>query len=256
MLTKLFNALISIRSHAFEWSGKKTYLQKFIAYYPIGRMIFRISILMKKLSLLMGMWSQRAIEYSWLLRNLNAIDRESLVLDVGCSESLLSHELIARGFRVVGIDIRDYPFENKHLVFLKRNVIDTKLPNDLFDAIIIVSTIEHIGLEAYGQSIHDTRGDIEALKELKRILKPRGTIFVTTPYVGNSELRIDSFERKYNRERLRELIKERNPMKQSYFYPRRLGKRLCWLEVPKEKIDKLPFRKEYGLACMLLQKGD
>jgi 2-polyprenyl-3-methyl-5-hydroxy-6-metoxy-1,4-benzoquinol methylase len=32
-----------------------------------------------------------------------------LVLDVGCAESLLSHELIARGFRVIGLDIRDYP---------------------------------------------------------------------------------------------------------------------------------------------------
>ena len=111
--------------------ARKSLLLKSIAYYPIGMIIFRISILMKRLSLFMGESSQRAIEYPWVLKNLKVIERESLVLDVGCSESLLSHELIARGFRVVGIDIRDYPFKDKRVVFLRRNVIDTKFPNDL-----------------------------------------------------------------------------------------------------------------------------
>lgn len=244
-----------IRNYAFKGSGtRKPLLLKSMVCYPIGMIIFRISILMKKLSLFTGGASQRAIEYSWLLKNLKVIDRESLVLDVGCSESLLSHELIARGFRVVGIDIRDYSFKDKRVVFLRRNIVDTKLPNGLFDAIIIVSTIEHIGLEAYGQSIKDTNGDIKALKEIKRILKPQGIIIITTPYIGNSELRINSFERQYNRQRLKELIGEMNTLKESYFHPYRLGKRLRWLEVPKEKIDKLHFRKEPGLACIILQK--
>ena len=257
MLMTLFDLPATIRKYAFRVSAtRKSLLWKLIAYYPIGRIIFRISILMKKLSLFIGKWSQRAIEYPWLLKNLKVISRESLVLDVGCSESLLSHELIARQFRVVGIDIRDYLFKDKRVVFLRRNVLDTKLPNDLFDAIMVISTIEHIGLEAYGQSVKDTHGDIKALKELKRMLKPQGIIISTTPYVGNSELKINSFERQYNSQRLKELIEEMNPIKESYFYPIRSGKRLCWLEVPKGWIDKLPFQKEApGLACVILQKA-
>jgi len=206
MLMKLLRLPTKIRDCAFEGlETKKLLLSTLIAYYPVGRIIFRLSILIKKISLLAGDWSQRAIEYSWLLKNLKIIDRDSLVLDVGCSESLSSHEFIARGFRVVGIDIRDYPFKDKHVAFLRRNVIQTKLPNDLFDAIIVISTIEHIGLEVYGQKVKDIHGDIQALKELKRILKPQGIIIITTPYVGNSKLIINPFERRYNRKRLREL---------------------------------------------------
>jgi SAM-dependent methyltransferase len=257
MLMTLFDLPTTIRNYAFRGSAtRKLLLLKLVAYYPIGRVIFRISILIKKISLFMGKWSQRAIEYPWLLKNLKVISRESLVLDVGCSESALSCELIARGFRVAGIDIKDYPFKDKRLIFLRRNVLDTKLPNDLFDVIIVISTIEHIGLEAYGQSVKDTHGDTKALRELRRILKPQGIIIITTPYIGNSELKINSFERQYNRQRLKELIEGMNPIKESYFYPYRLGNRLYWLEVWKEKIDKLPFRKEApGLACLILQKA-
>jgi hypothetical protein len=91
-----------------------------------------------------------------------------LVLDVGCAESLLSHELVARGFRIVGLDIRDYPFKNKRVYFVKRNVLNTGLPDEMFDAIFVVSTIEHIGLSAYGQLTLDDEGDVKVMKEFTR----------------------------------------------------------------------------------------
>ena len=90
-----------------------------------------------------------------MLESIKIVKAGSLVLDVGCSESLLSHELVARGSRVVGLDIRDYPFRNKYIRFLRRNVMYTCLPANLFDAIII-STIEHVG---FG-------GDIEKVEEI------------------------------------------------------------------------------------------
>lgn len=257
MIKKSLNGILeyeSIYEYIFNILTQNVFFSKLIAYYPIGRLVFRMSCLMKKFSLSIGNWSQRAVEYSWLIKNLNFINKHSLVLDVGCSESLLSHELIGKGFRVVGIDIRDNPFKDKRVVFLKKNIINTMLPNNLFDAIIIVSTIEHIGLEAYGQNLKDTNGDIEALRELKRIVKPWGIIIITTPYVGNSELRINPFERKYNHQRLKELINEMQIIKECYYYPYRLRKRLFWVEVPKEKKSKLSFRQEPGLACLVLQK--
>ncbi len=42
-----------------------------------------------------------------------------MVLDVGCAESLLAHELVAKGFRVIGLDIRDYPFKNSKVFLLE-----------------------------------------------------------------------------------------------------------------------------------------
>jgi hypothetical protein len=36
----------------------------------------------------------------------------------------------------------------------------------MFDAIFVVSTIEHIGLSAYGQLTLDDEGDVKVMKEL------------------------------------------------------------------------------------------
>ncbi|MEM0241400.1 MAG: class I SAM-dependent methyltransferase [Candidatus Nezhaarchaeales archaeon] len=119
-----------------------------------------------------------------MLKQIRVLKPEALVLDVGCAESLLSHKLIARGFRVVGIDIRDYPFRNKRMYFVKRNVMDTGLPDNIFDAIVMVSTIEHIGLSVYGQLTLNNEGDIKCMRELHRIMKPGGLLILTTPYTG------------------------------------------------------------------------
>lgn len=201
----------------------------------------------------MGSWSQRAVEYPWVLMQIKMIKSGSLVLDVGCAESVLSHELTSKGFRVVGLDIRDYPFKNKKMIFIKRNVMDTKLPNETFDAIIVVSTIEHIGLSAYGQLTLTDKGDIKAMKELYRILKPEGIIIITTPYIGNNPFRINSFERNYNREKILNLIQDFQIVKEEYFYPKQTGRRILWVKMSHEEIDKQKFIKP-GLACLVLKK--
>jgi len=50
--------------------------------------------------------------------------------------------------------------------------------------------VEHVGLGAYGQTILDEDGNIKAVKELWRILKPRGIMFITTPFIGSESFRI------------------------------------------------------------------
>ena len=249
----LFNLSSIILREAFKPHRKL--LIGLLAHYPIGRIFFQISIGLKKLSLLFGRYNQRAVEYPWVIKNLGIVPRGGLILDVGCAESLLTQELIARGFRVVGIDVRDYPFKNKRMIFLRRNVLDTLLPDNTFDAILVVSTIEHIGLESYGQMVKDTDGDLKAMKELVRILKHEVILILTTPYIGGEPLRVTSFERVYNRQRLGELTKGLKIIKEDYFYPLRSGKRLRWLRLSKEKIDKQTFKEESGIGCLILKKS-
>jgi SAM-dependent methyltransferase len=93
------------------------------------------------------------------------------------------------------------------MMFLRRNVLDTLLPDNTFDAILVVSTIERIGLEQYGQTVKDAEGDLRAMKELVRILKHEGVLILTTPYIGGEPLRVTSFERIYDRQRLSELTR-------------------------------------------------
>jgi SAM-dependent methyltransferase len=156
---------------------------------------------------------------------------------------------------VVGIDIRDYPFKDKRMMFLRRNVLDTLLPDNTFDAIPVVSTIEHIGLEQYGQTVKDADGDLRVMKELVRILKHEGILILTTPYIAGEPLRVISLERVYNRQRLGELMKGLKIIKEDYNYPLRSRKRLRWLRLSKEKMDKQSFKEESGIACLILKKS-
>jgi len=70
------------------------------------------------------------------------------------------------------LDINDYLYKPRQMVFVKRDVRGTGLPSNFFDAVVVVSTMEHIGLPVYGQVGFDVDGDVETIEELRRILKP------------------------------------------------------------------------------------
>lgn len=179
----------------------------------------------------------------------------SLVLDIASSESLLSHELSARGFKVVALDVRDYHFKSKEVFFAQRSVMETRLPAEKFDAIILVSTIEHIVLRAYNQINVEDDADIRAITELKRILSPAGIIILTTPYIGSNTFVIwQNFERLYNKDRLSKLIEDFDILTEEYFYPNRIGKKIKWNQMDSEEIDKQQFFELPGLACLVLRK--
>jgi len=52
--------------------------------------------------------------------------------------------------------------------------------DELFDAILSYSSIEHDGLGRYGDPINPF-GDLERMKKLKRLIKPQGKIYLGVP---------------------------------------------------------------------------
>ena len=65
---------------------------------------------------------------------------------------------ISKGFMVMGLDIRDYPFKSKKLMFIKKNVMNTGLPDAILDVVTAFSTIEHVGFNEYTQTLIDDNG--------------------------------------------------------------------------------------------------
>lgn len=251
MVERVFSS-VCVRLHTSNAVTLKI-ISKLVSSLPLGRLAFRASIATKRFSLLYGSVDQRSIEYPWILKQLKLLKPRSIILDVGCSDSVLSHELIARKYRVVGIDIREYTFKNRRMLFIKRNILNTDLPNNIFDAIIMVSTIEHVGVPAYGQTILDEEGDMKAMKELYRILKPGGIIMITTPYDPYSVSKDagKSYVEHYNRERLNKLVNDFHIIKDEYFYPKHVkhNKRIIWMKIDRqERMDKA------GVVCLILQK--
>lgn len=121
----------------------------------------------------------RGIEYSWVLKNLEP--GRGRVLDIGCSRSFFSHILVSRGYDTYGIDTSPYYGKHPKMEFNQGDVTNTPFADEFFDAIVAVSTVEHIGVGYYGDPRYED-GDFAAIREMARILKKNGRILVTSPY--------------------------------------------------------------------------
>lgn len=125
--------------------------------------------------------SERIIERAWVLRRLEGLKIGSRILDVGCAESLVSMELASNGFLVTGVDVRHFPLSHPNFHFIQGDITTAPLEPGFFDAAILLSTIEHIGLGWYG----DPKGEDQqaaAMAQIYRLLKPGGRLLVTVPF--------------------------------------------------------------------------
>lgn len=257
MVINLFFELF--KAKAFD---SNSFLCKFMKNVGVGRLIFRLRIMLFKVDNVFGKYNQRFIEYPWVLDNLGSANGR-LVLDVGCTGSLLDHELLARGFRVVGLDVCDHSMRTSGQTFVKANVLSTGLPSETFDVILSVSTIEHVGLNAYSQNLLLDDGDFLAMKELKRILKPGGILVLTLPYEGGGPCRVFRFrergevaERHYDNSRLSKLLNGFIVVNSAFFIC--LLKNNCrFVPISKVALDAISNKVSEGsLGCLILQKSN
>jgi SAM-dependent methyltransferase len=144
--------------------------------------------------------NERLLEIPFVLHAVLATDSRR-VLDVGCRESLIPIHLASMGCDVTGLDPRPYGFAHPNLLFVQAGIehFYTEIP---FDAVIFLSTIEHIGVGSYGQA-SDGRGDMIAMASARRLLRPGGRIILTVPF---GRVGVNEFERTYDVAGLTELL--------------------------------------------------
>jgi SAM-dependent methyltransferase len=113
---------------------------------------------------------------------LAALDAQGLrggtVLDVGCGPAVFTRELLDRGFDVIGIDaspnvvaqasdlVKSHP-RGDRARFTIGDVERLDLPSDSIDVILAVGLVEYLPADA------------PALREMRRVLKPRGVAIIT-----------------------------------------------------------------------------
>jgi SAM-dependent methyltransferase len=101
--------------------------------------------------------------------------------------SILSFSSIVSAF--VPVRFYDYRPAELNLPGLQSERADLlKLPfaDQSIDSLSCMHTVEHIGLGRYGDPL-DTQGDLKAINELKRVLKPGGNLLFVTP-VGKPKI--------------------------------------------------------------------
>lgn len=137
----------------------------------------------RKVLRFLGYVTIREREREFILHHLKN-DSQKMILDVGCWGSLLPEELSRKGHKVYGLDIQDYG-KHKDFTFLKADIISSDLPFEkyMFDYVVLLSTLEHIGLGYYGDSI-DKRGDRKTLERIHSLLKNEGRLLITIPFAG------------------------------------------------------------------------
>ncbi|QGY45337.1 methyltransferase domain-containing protein [Maribellus comscasis] len=104
-------------------------------------------------------------------------NKSGKILDVGCGKAWVAKELCPRGCEVVSMDIslentsealKRYPFENHAAVVA--DVFSLPFKENVFDYIVASEIIEHVADPA------------KFVENLIRVLKPGGSLIVTTPY--------------------------------------------------------------------------
>jgi ubiquinone/menaquinone biosynthesis C-methylase UbiE len=136
-----------------------------------------------------GTWNFiRQIEWRNMLDWLEPKEGER-VLDVACGGGVLSLKIAERGCEVHGVDISEDAIKGaKRLAERERMVCEFEIgsaedlpyPDGYFDKVVCSSSLEHF------------KGDIKALKEMRRVLEPNGRVVLTTDsftYPVRDELR-------------------------------------------------------------------
>jgi hypothetical protein len=163
--------------------------------------------------------NERIVEVPFVLSLINGGKENQKILDFGCTRSWISLSLASLGHRVYGIDLRDYPFEHENLVFNKQDILEFNEKN--FDIVIAVSSLEHVGLGAYGEE-NKTDGIEQVLEKMNELLIENGTLIITVP-VGQPS--VDPFMRSFAPDEIKELVTSKGFLLEDSRYFKRKGHR-------------------------------
>ncbi|OGO35134.1 MAG: hypothetical protein A2W35_13605 [Chloroflexi bacterium RBG_16_57_11] len=163
----------------------------------------------------------RCIEYPYAASRVCNVQR---LLDVGTAKADLTWiawlNSLPLEVHTVDYDPPESKFDNCY--FYSADVRYLPIPDDIFDIILAVSVIEHIGLEkplvkGINLPAISEWGDLDAFKELVRILKPGGNLVMTFPFGVTDNLILDGAARSYTNESIKRFFGIAHPIALDYF---------------------------------------
>ena len=142
-------------------------------------------------NLLVGITSERLVEYEFVARNLVSSKKQAAILDIGSGSSLLAKAIgeLGKGkWQVFRIDIAESNCD------ARMDARMTGFRKEVFSQVICISTIEHIGI-GISSGDDDEDGDLKTVKEILRILKKGGSAIISVPYGKIKKLNYRVYDR-------------------------------------------------------------
>lgn len=193
--------------------------------------------------------NERVVEIPFVFQNLN-FEKGARILDFGCTDSKLSIELASKGYKVTGTDLREYEFRHPNLNFVNGDFGKNSFDKESFDAVVAISAVEHCGLSDYGENKFE-HGDYKIVKEMHRILKPKGRLIITVPFGKQGQTK---GYRVYNKESLYSLLRDFKIKKEEYFIGENQKYWLPTTEKELENTDSVSKGFVQGVACIAAEK--
>jgi SAM-dependent methyltransferase len=142
-------------------------------------------------NLLVGITSERLVEYEFVARNLVSSKKQAAILDIGSGSSTLAKAIgeLGKGkWEVFRIDIAESNCD------ARMDGRMTGFRKEVFSQVICISTIEHIGI-GINSGDDDEDGDLKTVKEILRILKKGGSAIISVPYGKIKKLNYRVYDR-------------------------------------------------------------
>lgn len=123
--------------------------------------------------------------------------RPSNILDIGSPREWILGILCS--IPVTTVDVRERKHTATHENEITCDAKNLTLPDNTFDMVTSLCSLEHFGLGRYGDEF-DPDGDRKAIEEISRVLKSRGHLVFTTtitnahPYIAFNAYRVYNYE--------------------------------------------------------------
>jgi SAM-dependent methyltransferase len=177
---------------------------------------------------------ERIIEYPWLFSRLPA--GEGRLLDAGSTlnfEFLLEQPALGKKkIDICTLAPEQHCYWRKGISYVYEDLRALPYRDEVFDWIVCLSTIEHVGMDnalyAGGHAKEESRPDdyLRAVRELKRVLKSGGTIYLSAPFGKAANL---GWYQVFDRGMVEKTIQAFEPteIEQNYFLYRNDGWQSC-----------------------------
>jgi Caenorhabditis protein of unknown function, DUF268 len=147
--------------------------------------------------------NERIVEVPWAFSALARLDGGARILEIGSAESTFALSVASLGHRVTALDLHPLPYSHPNLESIVARFEDWEAPSEPFDAVFLISTIEHFGLGAYGEHAAGNDADRKTIERVGTLLGAEGFLVLTTPY-GSPQL--NDLERVYDEAGLSALL--------------------------------------------------